>query len=120
MKPHIDSVRFGAITVAGQTVKHDIVIALDGRVKIRKKDLSKRQYGTSHVISLAEMTATWEDGADTLIVGAGLFGRVRLATETQAYLEQQGCTVELHPIWRAVRLWNKSTGKIIGLFHITC
>jgi hypothetical protein len=120
MKPHIDSVRFGVITVAGQTIRHDIVITLDGHVRERPKNLSKQQYGTSHVLSLAEIRDVWEDGASTLIVGAGLFGRVRLAPDAQAHLAQHGCTVDLYPIGRAVRLWNKSQGEIVGLFHITC
>ena len=120
MKPHIDSVRFGSITVAGQTIRHDIVITLDGHVRERSKNLSKRQYGTSHVLSLAEIQDVWEDGTSTLLVGGGLFGRVRLASDAQAYLAQHGCTVDLYPIRRAIRLWNKSRGKIVGLFHITC
>ena len=120
MEPHITCVRFGTITVAGQPIKHDIVITHDGRIKRREKDLSKRQYGTSHILSLAEIKATLDDGVDTLIVGTGLFGRVRLASDARAYLEQRGCNVKLRPIGRAVRLWNGSQGKITGLFHITC
>jgi hypothetical protein len=120
MNPHIDSVRFGAITVAGQTMRHDIVITLDGHIRERAKNLSKRQYGTSHVLSLDEIQDVWEDGTNALLVGGGLFGRVRLAPDAQAFLAQHGCAVDLYPIGRAVRLWNKSQGKIVGLFHITC
>ncbi len=31
MKPHIDSMAFGCITVAGETFGHDIVIQLGGK-----------------------------------------------------------------------------------------
>ena len=120
MKPHIDAIRFGTITIAGQVIKHDIVITLGGKVKERKRKLSKQVYGTSHIISLAEAEAIWEKSAKTLIIGTGLFDRVRLSAEAQAYLAQQGCGVELRPIKKAVRLWNESRGQIIGLFHITC
>ena len=120
MEPHITGVRFGTITVAGQPIRHDIVITHDGQIKKREKDLSKRQYGTSHVLSLAEIRATLDDDADTLIVGTGMFGRVRLAPDAQAYVEQQGCSIELRSIRQAVRLWNTSQGKVTGLFHITC
>jgi hypothetical protein len=120
MEPLIDSVRFGAITVAGQTVKHDIIIALDGHVQKRPKHLSKQLYGTSHMLSLKEVQAVWEEGADTLIVGAGVLGRVRLSDDAQAFLAQNRCTVRLYPIRRAVQLWNASQGQVIGLFHITC
>ena len=70
--------------------------------------------------ALAEIEATLDDDVDTLIVGAGLFGQVRLAPDAQAYLEQRACSVELRPIKQAVRLWNVSQGKVMGLFHITC
>ena len=120
MKPHINGVRFGTVTVAGQPIKHDIVITYDGQIKKREKDLSRRQYGTSHILSLAEIKATLDDSVDTLIVGTGLFGRVRLAPDAHAYLEQRECSVVMRPIKQAVRLWNARQGKTIGIFHITC
>ena len=54
MKPHIDSTRFGSITISGEEYDHDIVIGLDGIVRKRKKKLSKAVYGSSHTISLEE------------------------------------------------------------------
>ena len=120
MEPHIDAVRFGAITVAGKTIKHDIVITASGEVKKRKKSLSKQRYGTSHVIALAEIRATWQSNTEILIVGTGMFNRVRLAPDAQAFLSQQGCCTVLRPINKAIRLWNDSQGQIAGLFHITC
>ena len=120
MEPHVDSVRFGTITVAGQTFKHDIVITLDGEVRKREKRLSKQLYGTSHTVSQAEIETVWEKGAEALIVGTGLFDRVRLSPEAQFFLAQQGCAIESRRIRQAVRLWNDSRGKVVGLFHITC
>jgi hypothetical protein len=120
MKPQIDAVRFGAITVGGQRIAHDIVITPHGTVCKRKADLSKQLYGTSHRLSLAEIQSIWVPGTETLIVGAGLFGRVRLSAEAKAFLSEWGCDVKLCPLRRAVRLWNDSHGQAIGLFHITC
>ena len=120
MRPRIDGVRFGAITVAGQRTKHDIIITLDGHIKKRPKHLSTQLYGTSHVLSLDEAKTVWEEGAETLIVGAGILGRVQLSSEAEAFLVGQGCAVELYPLRRAVQHWNTSQGKAIGLFHITC
>ena len=47
----IDSTIFGAITIDGKTYDHDVVVRLSGDVVKRKKKLSKRLYGTSHVLS---------------------------------------------------------------------
>jgi hypothetical protein len=40
-----------------EELDHDGVICLSGKVKKRKKKLSKEQYGTSHTVSLAEAGA---------------------------------------------------------------
>ena len=120
MEPKIDTVGFGTITVDGRAIKHDIVITLNGEVRRRQKKLSKAVYGTSHTLSLAEAEATYENGAQSLIVGCGHFDRLRLSPEAQAYLANKGCAVELRPTKKAAKLWNKSQGRAIGLFHITC
>jgi len=126
MEPRIDAARFGTISVEGKVFKHDIVITLDGKVKKRKKQLSKKVYGTSHTLSLAETKAIWEKNvnaprsAKTLIIGTGHFDRVRLSSEAREYLEQEGCQVRLLPTTKAIQLWNETPGNVMGLFHITC
>jgi hypothetical protein len=35
----------------GKTYEHDVIIRLSGEVARRKKKLSKKYYGTSHVLS---------------------------------------------------------------------
>jgi hypothetical protein len=47
----IDSTIFGAITIGGKTYEHDVVVRLSGEVVKRKKKLSKKLYGTSHLLS---------------------------------------------------------------------
>ena len=48
MKPTIDGTEFGSITISGELYEHDVLIRLSGKVKKRKKKLSKAVYGTSH------------------------------------------------------------------------
>jgi hypothetical protein len=120
MPPRIDGARFGSITIDGVTFKHDVVIRLDGVVKKRKKKLSKALYGTSHIISLAEVEHIYQDGAECLIIGAGEFGRVKLSEEAADYLDERGCRVDLLPTAKAIQAWNSAKGDVIGMFHITC
>jgi hypothetical protein len=47
----IERTTFGTITIDGKTYEHDVVIRLSGEVVKRKKKLSKKYYGTSHVLS---------------------------------------------------------------------
>lgn len=120
MKPRIDDTHFGSITIGGEVIKHDVLIRLDGKVKKRKKKLSKAKYGTSHILSLEEAEYIYEDGAEQLIYGIGQNGRAKLSGEAADYFKQKACQVELLPTPKAVNTWNKSQGEIIGLFHVTC
>jgi hypothetical protein len=120
MQPRIDRTAFGSITIEGEMFEHDILIRLGGKVKKRKKKLSKAQYGTSHILSLAEAEHVFQNGAERLIVGAGQYGLVELSDEAAAYFEQQGCRVDLMPAKQAIQAWNDAQGSVIGLFHVTC
>jgi hypothetical protein len=120
MKPPISETRFGSITVGGETLEHDILIRLDGRVRKRKRKLSKAVYGTSHVISLEEAKHVYQKGAGLLIVGTGQEGCVELSKEAAAYFKKKGCAVELAKTPEAAERWNGAAGAVIGLFHVTC
>lgn len=120
MKPKIDDTRFGSITIAGEVYAHDVLIRLDGRVKKRKKKLSKAIYGTSHRVSLEEAKHIFENGAKRLIVGTGQNGLLELSEEAAEYFRRKGCSVELLPTPRAVAAWNSAKGAVMGMFHVTC
>ena len=120
MKPKIDRTMFGSITIDGEIHERDVMIRLSGKVKRRKKKLSKAVYGTSHMISLEEAKHIYQKGAERLIVGAGQFGLVELSDEAAEYFESNGCEVDLLPMKEVVEVWNETEGAVIGLFHVTC
>jgi hypothetical protein len=120
MQPHIQKTEFGSITVDNEELDHDIVIRLDGKIKKRKKKLSKEQYGSSHTVSLAEAEHIYDDGAERLIIGSGQYGNVKLSAEAEDYFKEKGCSVELHPTPEAILVWNQAEGKTIAMFHVTC
>jgi hypothetical protein len=120
MRPRIDRTEFGSITVEGDELDHDVVIGLNGKVKKRKKKLSKAVYGTSHIISLNEAKQVYQEGAEQLIIGAGQYGNVVLSDEAEAYFKRKRCRVKLLPTPDAIGIWNKADGAVIGLFHVTC
>ena len=120
MNPKINSTSFGSITVDLERYDHDIIITLDGSIKKRKKKLSKAVYGTSHKISLDEIRYTCQGQPEGIIIGSGQHGIAELSNEATAYLSENNCRVVLRPTTEAIKEWNKSEGRWIGLFHITC
>ena len=84
----IEGTTFGTITIDGKTYEHDVVIRLSGEVVKRKKKLSKKYYGTSHVLSKDEAKFVFERGCEQLILGSGQMGNVHLSPEAQAYFEK--------------------------------
>jgi hypothetical protein len=116
----IESSEFGNVTIDGQTYPHDVVISISGKVRKRKKKLSKKQYGTSHIISKEEAKSIFEKGCELLIVGAGQEGQVRLSPEARDYLAKKGCAVVVQPTQEAIERFNQSAAKKIGLIHVTC
>lgn len=120
MKPSIEETGFGFITIEGSKIEHDVVIRLNGKIKKRKKKLSKAVYGTSHTVSLEEARHIYDDGAMQLIIGSGQDGMVKLSEEAAGYFKDRKCKVSLMATPEAIASWNKAEGRIIGLFHVTC
>jgi hypothetical protein len=73
----IESTTFGAITIDRKTYEHDVVIRLSGEVVKRKTKLSKKLYGTSHVLSKDEVKFLFDvvalDGDVKNSTGVGAF-----------------------------------------------
>lgn len=120
MKLKIDKTKFGSITIAGESYDHDVIIQLNGEVQKRKKKLSKDIYGTSHIISLPEAEHVYQAGANWIIVGTGQSGLAKLSDEAAQFFAEKGCRVILLPTPEAIRRWNETEGRGIGLFHVTC
>ena len=120
MKPTIDQTDFGSITIEGDVFDHDVLILLDGKVKKRKKKLSKAIYGTSHILSLDEAKYVYEQGIERLIIGTGQYDNVRLSDEAADYFKRRHCRVDLESTPTAIQTWNEASGAVAGLFHVTC
>jgi len=119
-RPHCDATGFGWSEIDGLRYEHDVLIRLDGRIKRRKKRLSKQVYGTSHTLSLDEAKHVYEKGARVLVVGSGQDDNVRLSPEAEEYFERHRCEVRLQATPAALEVWNEADADAIGLFHVTC
>jgi hypothetical protein len=120
MKPEIDKTNFGSITINSTKYEHDVLIGLDGEVNKRKKKLSKKIYGTSHIVSLDEAKFIHEKGVQKIIIGAGQYTSLSLSDEAKQYFKKKECLVQLLSTPKAIVEWNKAKGNTVGLFHVTC
>jgi hypothetical protein len=116
----VERTEFGSITIDGKTYPHDVIIHLAGTVTKRKKKLSKQYYGTSHKVSKDEAEFVYEKGSKQLFLGTGQYDNVRLSPEATTFFEEKGCKVIAKPTPQAISSYNRSKGKKIGLFHVTC
>jgi len=85
-----------------------VIIRLSGEVVKRKKKLSKKYYGTSHVLSKDEAKFVFEKGCEQLILGSGQMGNVHLSPEAGAYFAMKGCRYCWSPLPRRSM---RSTGR---------
>ncbi len=120
MRPKIEDTWFGSITIDGSRYEYDVIVRLSGKVRRRKKALSKEVYGTSHKLSLAEVLELYRSKAERLIIGTGQEDQVRLSQEAADFLAEHKVQTTLLPTPKAIKEWNRAEGKVLGLFHITC
>ncbi|MGI5819946.1 MAG: ROK family protein [Armatimonadota bacterium] len=118
--PRIDSVAFGSVTVDGDRLDHDIHIRADGTLKRRKKKWARTDWGTSHIIGPRELKKALKKGPESLIIGEGFDGMVRLADEGREMLEQRGVRWRILPTPDAVEAWNDAEGRRALILHVTC
>jgi hypothetical protein len=116
----INGTEFGSITIDGRTYPHDVLIRLSGKIGKRKKKLSKKRYGTSHIMSREEAEFVCEKGCRLLVVGTGQDGNLHLSPEAAHYFAAKRCEVIAVPTPDAISLFNGSGEGRIGLFHVTC
>jgi hypothetical protein len=116
--PHIESTDFGWITIDGVKYTHDVIIRSDGCVEKRKKKLSRKLFGTSHLVSEDEARDLFEEGVQRVIVGSGQYGVLKLSDEARQLFRE--CSLECLPTPKAIKVWNKTAGPAVALFHITC
>ncbi len=93
----IERTSFGEIVVNGEKYEKDIYISISGKIRKRKKKLSKKKYGTSHIISLEEAEYVHEKGLEELIIGTGQEGLVTLSPEARSFFIDMGCNVIMSP-----------------------
>ncbi len=112
----IESYHFGQIQVDGKRYNSDVKI-VSGEVI---SDWWRRE---GHVLDIGDVDDILSTGPETLVVGMGDPGNMRVKDTLRRHLEQLGVILIEEPTARAVRTFNDLSGsgrKVAGAFHLTC
>lgn len=109
--------KFGMVEYDEKKYNHDIIVHVDGNVTPRKKEISRRKYGTSHILAEEEIEPLVHEKPETIIVGSGVHGALRLGEISI------DADIIVLPTCKAVKKYNQLRGegkKVAAIVHVTC
>jgi hypothetical protein len=72
------------------------------------------------MLSEDELEFVLDDKVESLLIGTGQFGRVRLSEPAIELLTMRNVVAELYPTPQAIPIWNENDEFRLGIFHVTC
>jgi hypothetical protein len=113
--PRVESFRFGRIIIDGQTYRRDVIIFPGGV----KEDWSRDE---SHLLSVRDLETVFENAPQTLIIGTGVLGSMKVAPETLGKLEDAGIEALAFSTPDACDEYNRrrEQERIALAIHLTC
>ncbi len=119
----IDSYEFGTIVIKGRRYSSDVIIYPD-----RVKDDWWRKEG--HQLCIDDLEDVIEENPDTIVVGKGNPGLMRVLPETEEYIKSKGIKLIIQSTKEACKTYNQlsspptagfsTSQKVIALLHLTC
>ena len=111
----IESYSFGNIVIDGNTYTSDLIIYPD-----RIWDKWWRNEG--HAIHEADLSTVMEKPPETLIIGTGDSGRLKVSDEMKNYIKSKGIKLRIAKTQDACKLYNdlSKKGTVVAALHLTC
>ncbi|MEM4524852.1 MAG: MTH938/NDUFAF3 family protein [Methanothermobacter sp.] len=109
--------KFGMVNYDEKEYNHDIIVHVDGSVTPRKKEISRKKYGTSHILAQEEIEPLLDEKPEVIIVGSGVHGALELG-EISIEID-----VIVLPTCKAVEKYNQlreEGKKVAAIVHVTC
>lgn len=110
------SYSFGTVTIDDRTYRSDVIIYRD-RVDA---DWWRAE---GHVLAYADLAGPVAARPDTLVVGTGYFGVMKVPDETRRSLEERGIGLVVERTAKAIESYNelrKQGRHVIAALHLTC
>ncbi|MBL7073958.1 Mth938-like domain-containing protein [candidate division KSB1 bacterium] len=111
----IESYNFGSIVINGRHYSNDVIIFPD-----RVEANWWRRSG--HELCLQDLEEVLKENPDTLVVGTGASGLMKILPETKTHLESKGIILIIKNTEEACRTFNQigDSGRVIAALHLTC
>jgi hypothetical protein len=113
----IQKCAFGLMVINDQRYASDLMIYPDGRVE----DQWWRASG--HRLEKGDIQPLLDAGPETLVVGTGIYGMMRIRAGLKTYLNAQNIALVSNRTTSAAQVFNqlKQNGRnVAGCFHLTC
>ena len=113
--PKIESYRFGRIVIDGEAHDKDVIILPD-------RVIGGWWRKSGHVLHPEDLEAVFAADPQTLLVGQGANGRMRITRETEEALAAAGIALVALDTDAAVERYNalREQGNIAAALHLTC
>lgn len=111
----IDDYRFGKIIINGQLYKKDLIIFSD-----RILPNWWREHG--HSLSMADLNEIIAVKPKVLIIGTGMYGRIKIQDEIIQILESLDIEIIAVRTGKACQIYNqkKAENEVVAALHLTC
>ncbi|MBU7010762.1 MAG: hypothetical protein HXS46_08730 [Theionarchaea archaeon] len=108
----IEDYAFGRITVNGKVYTSDIIIAGSSIHSWWRKQ--------GHVLNPEDLTSVLKANPQTLVVGTGAYGLMKIPEKTEKFLKRHNITLIAEKTGKAVGIFNNLTGEKAAALHLTC
>jgi hypothetical protein len=113
----IEKCAFGSMIVDGRRITSDLMIFPDGRIEDRWRRIA------GHRLEKADIEPLLESHPGILVVGTGVYARMRLRPDLESYMQEQGIELVAKRNKTAVQAYNQlrqEGKKVAACFHLTC
>ena len=113
--PEVTSYRFGEIGIKGQKYTKDVIVFPD-------RVYTKWWRETGHSLSMHDLREVLPAHPRVLIIGTGIFGRMRVPKETREGLAREGIQVIIQKTKDAIQTYNRlrEDGSGVATLHLSC
>lgn len=110
----IDSYRFGHVVIDGKGYSHDVII-------LRERIIANWWRSEGHRLKLEDLKDIYDADIDTLVVGTGAYGMMKVDEDTRNGLKQKGIKVVTAKTKDAVDIYNNlPKERTAACLHLTC